>query len=208
MGASNCIKVLCADDHPLIRDGIAFAIRDEADMELVAQASNGLEAIAAFRKHQPDVTLMDIRMPEMDGIASAAMILNEFPHARIVMLTTYAGDVNASRAIKNGVSGYLLKGMLRTELIKTIRRVHAGQKHISPEIAQKIAAHIKTDKLTSREIEVLRTIATGKSNKAVATSLGISEDTVKGHVRNLLSKLRANDRTHAVLIAMERGYFE
>jgi len=207
MGPSAKIKVLCVDDHPLIRDGIASTIDQEEDMVLVAHASNGREAIEEFRQRRPDVTLMDLRMPEMDGIAATRLILQEFPQARIVMLTTYAGDVNASRALKSGAKGYLLKGMLRTDLIKTIRSVHAGYQHIPAEIAQQIAAHIKADELTSRELEVLRCISMGSSNKAVASALNISEDTVKGHVRNTLAKLCANDRTHAVMIAMARGYF-
>jgi DNA-binding NarL/FixJ family response regulator len=207
MEPSPRIRVLCVDDHPLIREGIASTLHIENDMELVANAANGCEAITEFRKHRPDVTLMDLRMPEMDGIAATSKILEEFPKARIVMLTTYSGDVNASRALKSGARGYLLKGMLRTELIKTIRRVHAGHQYIPPEIAQEIAAHINADHLTSRELDVLRCISTGKSNKAVAAALSISEDTVKGHVRNVLSKLDANDRTHAVMIAMERGFF-
>lgn len=207
MGAVGRIKILCVDDHHLIRDGIASTLTEEADMELVAQAANGREAIREFRRLRPDVTLMDLKMPEMDGIAATAAILHEFPQARIVMLTTYAGDVNASRAFKSGARGYLLKSMLRTDLVNTIRRVHAGHRHIPPEIAQEMAAHMSTDDLTVRELDVLRSIATGKSNKAVSVSLRISEDTVKGHVRNVLSKLSANDRTHAVMIAMERGYF-
>ena len=207
MGAVDRIKILCVDDHHLIRDGIVSTLVGEADMELVAQAANGREAVSKFRQFRPDVTLMDLKMPEMDGIAATATILQEFPQARIVMLTTYAGDVNASRAFRSGARGYLLKSMLRNDLVTTIRRVHAGHQHIPPEIAQEIAAHISADELTVRELDVLRSIATGKSNKAVSLSLRISEDTVKGHVRNVLSKLRANDRTHAVMIAMERGYF-
>ncbi|MEG9433582.1 response regulator transcription factor [Terriglobus sp. ADX1] len=207
MGEPTRIKILCVDDHHLIRDGVASAVLEETDMEIVAQASNGREAIHCFKQYRPDVTLMDLRMPEMDGIAATANILEEFPNARIVMLTTYAGDVNASRALKSGARGYLLKSMLRTDLVTTIRRVHAGRRHIPAEIAQDIAAHISADELTVRELDVLRAIAKGQSNKAVAISLRISEDTVKGHVRNVLSKLCANDRTHAVMIAMERGYF-
>jgi DNA-binding NarL/FixJ family response regulator len=206
MGPSERIKVLCVDDHQLIREGIASALRNEGDMELVAQAANGLEAVSEFRRSKPDVTLMDLQMPDMDGIAATAKILEEFPHARIVILTTYPGDVNASRALRVGARGYLLKAMLQKDLIKTIRSVHAGRQHIPPEIAQDIAAHIGADDLTTREVEVLRSISMGRSNKAVASALYISEDTVKGHVRNVLSKLQANDRTHAVMIAMKRGY--
>jgi DNA-binding NarL/FixJ family response regulator len=200
------IKVLCVDDHQLIREGIASALREETDMELVGQAANGRDAVVEFRRSRPDVTLMDLQMPDIDGIEATKTILKEFPTARIVILTTYPGDVNASRALRVGARGYLLKAMLRNELIKTIRDVHNGQQHIPPEIAQSIAAHIGADDLTSREIEVLRSISLGRSNKAVAHALCISEDTVKGHVRNVLSKLHANDRTHAVMIAMKRGY--
>jgi DNA-binding NarL/FixJ family response regulator len=206
MGASGNITVLCVDDHPLIRDGIASALREETDISLVAQAANGIEAVREYKQHRPDITLMDLRMPQMDGIAATLAILSDFPQARVVMLTTYAGDVNASRAFKSGARGYLLKAMLRTELISTIRRVHAGHQHIPPEIAQEIAAHVNADELTTRELDVLKSIATGKSNKATAVALGISEETVKGHVRNILSKLSANDRTHAVMIGMDRGY--
>jgi len=200
------IKVLCVDDHQLIREGIASAIREESDMELVAQAANGLDALTEFKRSRPDVTLMDLQMPEMDGIAATKQILEQFPTAKIVILTTYPGDVNASRALRSGARGYLLKAMLRSDLIKTIRNVHAGQQHIPAEIAQDIAAHVGADDLSPREIEVLRSISMGRSNKAVADALCISDDTVKGHVRNILSKLRANDRTHAVMIAMKRGY--
>jgi DNA-binding NarL/FixJ family response regulator len=208
MGASSKIKVLCADDHPLMRDGIASALRAQSDMEMIAEASNGREAVKAFRQHRPDVTLMDLRMPEMNGIDATAAILQEFPHARVVILTTYPGDVTASRALKSGALGYLLKRTLRNELVNAVRRIHAGHRHISPEIADEIAAHVSSDDLSIREIEVLQSIATGKSNKVVADCLRITEDTVKGHVRNVLAKLQANDRTHAVMIAMDRGYFE
>jgi len=206
MEAAAPITVLCADDHPLMRDGIAFAIQAHPDISIVAEASNGLEAVSAYKQHRPDVTLMDLRMPEMNGIDATATILEEFPQARIIILTTYAGDVSASRAFKSGARGYLLKGALRTELISTIRKVHAGHRHIPNEIAGGIAAHVNSNELTTRELEVLQSVSTGKSNKAVADSLNISEDTVKGHVRNVLAKLRANDRTHAVMIALERGY--
>jgi DNA-binding NarL/FixJ family response regulator len=208
MGTASSIKVLCADDHPLMRDGIASAVRAQMDMEIVAEATTGCEAVKAFREYRPDVTLMDLRMPEMNGIDATAAILGEFPQARIVILTTYPGDVSASRALKSGARGYLLKKTLRNELVNAIRRIHAGHRHISSEIAKEIAAHVSDDDLSVRELDVLQSIATGKSNKAVANCLKISEDTVKGHVRNVLAKLQANDRTHAVMIAMGRGYFE
>jgi DNA-binding NarL/FixJ family response regulator len=191
-----------------MRDGIAFALQQERDIDLVAEASDGSEAIKAFRQYRPDVTLMDLQMPGMNGLAAMSTILEEFPGARIVVLTTYSGDVHASRALKMGAMGYLLKSMLRTELINVIRDVHAGRKRIPYEIAEDIACHVTFDALSERELEVLRCIAKGNSNKIVADKLGISEDTVKGHLRNLLTKLQANDRTHAVTIAMKRGYLE
>lgn len=208
MSGLKSIRILCVDDHPLVRDGIAFAVNQQKDMEVVGEATNGLEAIAAFRKLRPDVTLMDLQMPDMNGIDATAEIRKEFPNARIVMLTTYSGDIQASRALKMGAVGYLLKGMLRTELIETIRAVHAGHRRIPPEIASGIAEHYDTDRLSVREIEVLRCVATGCSNKVIADKLFISEDTVKGHMKNVLAKLRANDRTHAVMIAMKRGFLD
>ncbi|MGA8619075.1 MAG: response regulator transcription factor [Candidatus Sulfotelmatobacter sp.] len=200
------ITVLCVDDHPLMRDGIAFALQQELDIVLVAQAENGTDAVRAFRKYKPDVTLMDLQMPEMDGIAAMSAILIEFPKARIVVLTTYSGDIQATRALKLGAMGYLLKGMLRTDLIKTIRDVHAGRRHIPEKVAQEIATHVTVDELSEREIQVLRLVAGGNSNKIIADHLGITEDTVKSHMRNVLLKLQANDRTHAVTIALKRGY--
>jgi len=208
MAVSRTISILCVDDHPLMRDGIASAIQAHGDMEMIAEASTGREAVAAYKQFRPDITLMDVRMPDMNGIAATTAILQEFPKARVIILTTYPGDVSASRALKSGACGYLLKRTLRTELVNTIRLVHAGHRHISPEIADEIAAHVSTDDLSSRELQVLQSVASGKSNKAVADFLKISEDTVKGHVRNVLAKLQANDRTHAVMIALGRGYFE
>ena len=208
MASANKIKVLCVDDHPLVRDGIAFALQQQSDMELVAEAKNGAEAIVAFRQYRPDVTLMDLQMPQMNGIDATAAIRSEFPNARIVILTTYSGDIQASKALKLGAVGYLLKGMLRTELVDTIRLVHAGHRRIPPEIASGIAEHVSADALSEREIEVLRVVATGCSNKIVADRLFISEDTVKGHMKNILAKLQANDRTHAVMIALKRGFLE
>ena len=206
--SSNRIRVLCVDDHPIVRDGIAYALEQQNDMELVAEATNGLEAVAAFRKHRPDVTLMDLQMPGMSGIEATAEIRKEFPQARIVILTTYSGDIQASRALKLGAVGYLLKGMLRTELIDTIRQVYAGQRHIPAQIASEIANHYSADALSEREIQVLQEVAAGASNKIVADKLFISEDTVKGHMKNILAKLQANDRTHAVMIAVKRGFID
>jgi DNA-binding NarL/FixJ family response regulator len=177
-------------------------------MELVAEAATGAEAVAAYKRLQPDIILMDIRMPTMSGLEATKLIRDEFPRARIIVLTTYSGDVQAARALKAGASGYLLKSMLRTELIDTIRCVHAGGRRIPPEIASEIAMNMGADTLSDRETEVLRTIASGCSNKIVADRLGISEDTVKTHMKSILGKLAANDRTHAVLIAMKRGFLE
>jgi len=202
------IRVLCVDDHSVVRDGIEFALQQQGDMEFVAGATNGVEGIEAFRKFRPDVTLMDLQMPQMNGIDALAAIRTEFPQARIVVLTTYSGDIQASRALKNGAVGYLLKGMLRTELIDTIRSVHAGQRRIPPQIAAEIAEHFTADTLSAREIEVLRIVAAGHSNKIVADRLFISQDTVKGHLKSVFAKLQANDRTHAVMIAMKRGFLD
>ncbi|ADV82551.1 response regulator transcription factor [Terriglobus saanensis] len=206
--SSTRIRILCVDDHPIVRDGIAYALQQQNDMELVAEATNGHEAIEAFRKHKPDVTLMDLQMPGMSGIEATAEIRKEFPQARIVILTTYSGDIQASRALKLGAVGYLLKGMLRTELVDTIRRVYAGQRHIPPQIASEIANHYSADALSEREIQVLREVSAGSSNKSVADKLFISEDTVKGHMKSILAKLQANDRTHAVMIAVKRGFID
>ena len=208
VSTSTTIRVLCVDDHPLMRDGIAFAIQQQKDMSLVAEASNGAEGIEAYRRHRPDVTLMDLQMPGMNGIAAMAEILKEYPKAKIVVLTTFSGDIQATRALKLGAMGYLLKGTLRTDLIETIRHVYAGRRCIPGQVAQEIATHVTADNLSERELEVLRCVSTGNSNKIVADMLGISEDTVKGHMRSLLAKLQANDRTHAVMIAMKRGYLD
>ena len=202
------IRILTVDDHALLRDGIAALIANQSDMELVGEASNGREAIEAFRKHQPDVTLMDLQMPEMGGIDALSAIRGEFPEARIIVLTTYAGDVQVFRALKAGARAFLLKGLLRKELLETIRAVHAGQKRLPPEIAAEIAEHATDDTLTPREIDVLRLIAGGNANKEIAAQLSLTEETVKGHVKNILAKLDANDRTHAVTIGLKRGIIE
>ncbi|WP_158942960.1 response regulator transcription factor [Granulicella sp. S190] len=202
------IKVLTVDDHPLLRGGISGAINAQPDMSVVAEAADGDEAIASFRLHRPDVTLMDIRMPKTNGIEAISAIRKEFPSARIVVLTTYGGDIQALRAFKAGAVGYLLKSMLRTELIDTVRLAHAGMKRIPPEIAQEMAVHAGEDVLTIREIEVLRDVAKGSSNKVIAMRLAISEHTVKGHLKSILSKLDASDRTHAVMIALKRGFLD
>ncbi|SEF90541.1 two component transcriptional regulator, LuxR family [Bryocella elongata] len=202
------IRILCVDDHPLVRDGIAFALQLQKDMELVGEATTGEEAVQEFKKLLPDITLMDLQMPGMNGITAIEAIRAHSPKAKIVVLTTYSGDVQASRAFRAGASGYLLKSMLRTELIGTIRDVHMGRKRIPPEIAASLAEHLSVDDLSQREIEVLRSVSSGNSNKIVADDLSITEDTVKGHMRNIMTKLGANDRTHAVLIAIKRGFLE
>ena len=202
------ISVLAVDDHPLLREGIAAVLDGEKDIELVAQAATGEEAIELFREHRPDVTLMDLQMPGMGGIEAISTIRGQFPNARFIVLTTYRGDVQALRALKAGASGYLLKSMLRKELLDTIRTVHAGRRHIPPEIAAELADHLVDDALSDREVDVLRRVATGHSNKIIASQLNLSEATVKGHMKSILSKLGANDRTHAVTIAMRRGFLD
>jgi DNA-binding NarL/FixJ family response regulator len=202
------INILSVDDHPLLREGIAAVLEDETDMVLAAEATNGKEAVEQFRAHHPDVTLMDLQMPVMSGIDAIIEIRREFPNARFIVLTTYQGDVQALRALKAGASGYLLKNMLRKNLVDTIRTVHAGKRFIPPEIAAELADHVTQDALTEREIAVLRNVAMGNSNKIIAGHLNVSEATVKGHMKSILSKLAANDRTHAVMIAMKRGFIE
>jgi DNA-binding NarL/FixJ family response regulator len=202
------IKVFTVDDHPLLREGIAAVIQGEPDMVLVAEATNGQEAIERFRLHRPDVTLMDIQMPGMDGVDTMKAIRSEFPGSRFIVLTTYQGDVQALRAIRAGAAGYLLKNMLRKDLLDTIRVVNSGRRVIPPVIAANLAEHLADDALSDREIDVLRRVAAGNSNKLIAERLAISEATVKGHMKSILSKLGANDRTHAVTIALNRGFIQ
>jgi len=199
------IRILTADDHPLLRYGVAALIGAEPDMELVAQASAGREAIEQFRRHQPDVTLMDLQMPGMNGIEAIIAIRSEFPNARIIVVTTYSGDVQVTRALKAGARAYILKGNLAGELLETIRAVHAGQRRIPTEVAAEVAEHAGEEGLSEREIEVLRLIACGNANKEIGAQLSITEETVKSRVSSILSKLGANDRTHAVTIALKRG---
>jgi DNA-binding NarL/FixJ family response regulator len=208
MTSDNPIRILTVDDHPLIREGISAVLDGETDMVVVAEAGNGSEAIEQFRAHRPDITLMDLQMPVMNGIDAIVAIRQDFPDARIIVLTTYSGDVQAVRAFGAGASGYLLKNLLRKELAETIRSVHSGKRRIPTEIAVEIAEHHSDDALTAREIEVLREVAAGNANKIVADHLQISEETVKAHMKSILSKLRANDRTHAVTIALKRGIIE
>jgi DNA-binding NarL/FixJ family response regulator len=202
------IRVLTVDDHPLLREGIAAVLSRHADLTLVGEAGSGREALESFSRLRPDVTLMDLRMPDMNGIEVISTIRAEYPSARIIVLTTYTGDVQAAAALKAGAAGYLLKSLVRKELIETIRAVHAGKRRVPAEVATEIAEHVADDALTAREIEVLRGVAAGKSNKLIAAELDISEGTVKTHMKSILPKLDASDRTHAVMIALKRGILD
>jgi DNA-binding NarL/FixJ family response regulator len=202
------IRILAVDDHPILRQGIAGLVADQSDMSLVAEASNGREAVQQFRAHRPDVTLMDLQMPEMNGLDAIMAIRGEFPAARIIVLTTYTGDVQILRALKAGAQAYLLKNLLHKELLETIRAVHAGKKALSPEASYELAEHSTDDALSPAEIAVLRLIAAGNANKQIADQLSITEETVKGRVKNILSKLGANDRTHAAMIGLKRGIIQ
>jgi len=202
------IRILCVDDHPLLRSGIVALVGGQPDMTVVAEGSNGREALQQFRAHHPDVTLMDLQMPEMSGLDAIIAIRDEFPDARIVVLTTYDGDVQALRALQAGARAYLLKSVVHKELIDTIRAVNGGKKSLSPQVSYELAEHATDDALTKGEIEVLRLIASGNANKQIADQLKITEDTVKGRVKNILSKLGANDRTHAAMLGLKRGIIE
>jgi DNA-binding NarL/FixJ family response regulator len=205
---SSSIRILAVDDHPIVRRGIATLVNAESDMGLVAEASNGREAIQQFRIHRPDVTLMDLQMPEMSGLDATITIRNEFPEARIIILTTYAGDVQILRALKAGARAYLLKNLFHKELLDAIRTVYAGRKTLSVDASSQLAEHVTDENLTAGEISVLRLIADGNANKQIADQLSISEDTVKGRVKNILAKLGANDRTHAATIGVKRGIID
>ena len=207
-GEPGTIRILAVDDHPVVREGVAGLVNGQPDMKVVAQASNGREAVQQFRAHHPDVTLMDLQMPEMSGFDAIIAIRGEFPEARIIVLTTYAGDVQVLRALKAGARAYLLKNALHKELLETIRAVHTGKKSMSSEASYHLAEHATDDALTPAEIRVLRLIAEGNANKEIAAQLSISEETVKGQVKNILSKLGANDRTHAAMIGLKRGIIE
>ena len=205
---SGPIQVLTVDDHPLLRKGIVGLVNAESDMKVVAEASTGVEATKQFKQHRPDITLMDLQLPDMSGIEAMISIRQEFPEARIIVLTTYAGDAQVVRALKAGARGYLLKAEVNDELLDTIRSVHAGHRWIHPELAAELAEYTGREVLTVREIEVLRLIATGNANKEIGAKLSVGENTVKRHVTNILGKLDANDRTHAVTIALKRGIIE
>jgi len=202
------IRILIADDHPVVRDGLARLIGDEADMQLVGSASNGNEAVRLFVELRPDVALLDLKMPMLDGVSATADIHGKFPGARIIALTSYSGDIQATRALEAGAAGFLLKDSLRSDLIASIRAVAAGRTWIPAAVAEQMSQYVDADRLTSRELDVLKKIADGLSNKRVAAELGLSEETVKSYVKNLLGKLQANDRTHAVTIALRRGYLD
>ena len=206
MATTRQIKILTVDDHPILRGGIAAVIDGEQDMSIVGEASNGRDAIEMFRSKRPDVTLMDLQMPDLNGIDAIAAIRQENPQARIIVLTTYEGDVLARRALKAGATGYILKDMIRSEVLQAIRAVHLGRRYIPQKIAAELAEHYAEDDLSEREVEVLRDVARGTSNKIIASHLSISEATVKAHMKNILLKLGASDRTHAVSIATTRGY--
>jgi DNA-binding NarL/FixJ family response regulator len=208
MSASRPISVMVVDDHPLFREGLAALLQDEAEVALVGEAADGREAVERFRTLRPDVTLMDLQMPGLSGIEAMQLIRREFPEARFVVLTTYSHDVQVLRALQAGAAGYLLKSALRKDLLNTIRTVHRGGKNLSAEVAAELAEHVLDEELTERELEILKRVSTGTSNKEIAAALALTEATVKSHMKNVMAKLGANDRTHAVMIAVKRGFID
>ena len=208
MSDSGLIRILTVDDHALLRNGIAGLVNAEPDMKMIAEAATGVEAIKQFRQHRPDITLMDLQMPDMSGIEAIIGIRGDFPEARIIVLTTYSGDVQVVRALRAGARGFLLKGRVNRELLDAIRAVHAGQKRIPPEIAAQLADHAGEEDLSARELGVLGLVARGNANKEIAARLTITEETVKSHITKILAKLAANDRTHAVTIGLKRGIID
>jgi DNA-binding NarL/FixJ family response regulator len=208
MQSGTPISILIIDDHPMMRDGIAFSLQSRSDMCVVGEAKDGVEGVEMYVKLRPAVTLVDLQMPRMNGLATITEIRKHNPKARLIVLTTFRGDAQVVRALKAGASGYVLKDMLRRELVETVLAVHSGLRRVPPEVAAEIVDHVDEDDLTPREIEILRVVAGGNANKAVATHFGLSEETVKGHMKNILMKLGANDRTHAVMIALKRGFLD
>lgn len=202
------IRILIVDDHPLLREGVSLILEDRTDMTVAGEARDGAEAIERFRELKPDVTLMDLQMPVMNGVEAITAIRSEFPEARILVLTTYAGDVQAVRALKAGATGYLLKSSLRTEMLDAIHNVHRGRRHLQSDVAAEIALHVVDDSLTEREIAVLRLVANGKANKEIGRALSLSEETIKAHLKSIFGKLDVTDRTHAVTVAARRGIIE
>jgi DNA-binding NarL/FixJ family response regulator len=208
MSVSPPIRVFCVDDHPLMREGIAAVIRNEPDMQLVAEASTGHEAIEGYRHHRPDITLMDLRLPDISGIDALVAIRTESANARVIMLTTFEGDIDIQRALEAGARGYMLKSMPRKQLVEMIRRVHTGKKHVPPEVADRLVQHLGEEVLSDREVEVLKKVAGGNRNSDIAALLFISEETVKGHIKHIMEKLGAVDRTEAVAIGIRRGIIQ
>lgn len=205
MNPARKIRILCVDDHPIVREGLANILALQSDMELIGAAESGAQALEFFRKMQPDITLVDLRLPDMSGHELTRQILAQSPHARVIVLTSFEGDADIERALAAGARGYVVKGIVREELLGAIRTVHAGRKHVHGPVAEKLAEHLGSEKLSERELQVLQEMAAGKRNKEIGADLSIAEDTVKMHVKNILEKLQVNDRTEAVTVALRRG---